>query len=179
MLIVSLDSNDHNSLFPSLADVGYTVLLFFFDSSFNQISSRSFLYTGTELISILDIDNDGLNEVIFSNVCMCQGDFQGWINIYCKDFTNPILKNEPYFQDFSEAAHMGNYCNFTTNIKEQNKKLVLDRSLSYYIGMGWDINGNGDNRFIKSGISIDEYYMKSGQLYHIIGSNNLKKSDLY
>lgn len=80
-----------NFSFPHVGNFGPLTQFVYFDSNYKQISKVFFHDATTELKDIIDIDNDGINEIFLGGMYCNHGVCMSWINIFYKDMTEPVL----------------------------------------------------------------------------------------
>lgn len=170
----------YSGYYTSHADNGgLTTFMYIFDNNYNQISERFNQYAETEIIDIVDIDNNGYNEIIMKDSYGMMGFFKEWISIYEKkfDIKNNKLTVPVFFN--SDFAGIGGreYINVDSEYFISNSSLIVESRLDYYICMGKMENYEADNRYIKSESRKDMFEYDNGLFKHIKDANNVNWDD--
>lgn len=158
---------------------GLTTFLYIFDKNYNQISERAYQYADEEIIDIVDVDNDGINEIITNDTYGQMGFVKTWINVYSKDLNfNQVKVVIPIYFN-SDASGIGGreYINVESDYRIEKSSLIIDSRLDYYVCMGRNENSENDNRFMKSEIKHDIFEYKKGKFKHIINKENVNWDD--
>jgi hypothetical protein len=87
---------DKATFFPHAGNFGPLNQFVVFDSILNQISRIYFQDATEDFKEIVDIDNNGLNELIMEGYYAQMGVENKWINVFYKDFEKPALN---YFSE--------------------------------------------------------------------------------
>ena len=175
MIKVSKDTFVH--FFCHAENYGPTTMIYIFDSLYNQISEVTLRDSRTELIDIVDIDNDGLNEVIMkSSDTYTGGFFQAWLMIFNKYFSDPILEIV-IEKDCEISGYVGESITLKSDYSIENGMLIFNSKLDYYVCLGINEDGSIDNRFYKTEYKKDIYKYLNRKFYHIKDKNNVDWND--
>lgn len=177
LFIIKLPEGIYIEFFPHVASYGNTTMVYIFDSLYNQISDVSFRNISTKLIDIIDIDNDGIDEVFMKSyyVFNC-GVFMTSLSIFSINFRDSKLDRITEL-DAERCGISGDNITIKSDYLIESGKLVLNSKLDYYICMGTDEDGNNDNRFYKTEYRQDIFEFKNGKFYHIKDKNNVDWND--
>lgn len=152
-------------------------MVYIFDSLYNQISDVALRDSQTELIDIIDIDNDGLNEVIMkSSDTYTGGFFQAWTMIFNKHFGYPIFQIVTEL-DGEKTGYVGERITLKSDYSIEDGMLIFNSKLDYYLCLGRNEDFSVDNRFIKTEYKQDVYEFKDGEFHHVKDKNNVNWND--
>ncbi len=110
--------------FSHVSNFGPLSQFIVFDSNYQQISKIFFQDASTEFKDILDIDNDGINEILLTGMYCNQGVCMNWINVFYKNIEEPVLNYCSEMSVFS--AFTGEYDEGYTNYISNNGKFMIE-----------------------------------------------------
>lgn len=177
LFIIKLPENSFVYFFCHAENFGNTTMIYIFDSIYNQLSKVAFKDRSTNLIDILDIDNDGIDEVFMKSYYACNsGIFITYLIIFSRNFNDSKL--EIIIGLNAEISGVsGERITLKSDYSIEDGMLVLNSKLDYYICMGRNEDDTPDNRFYKTEYKRDVFEYKNGKFYHIKGENNVNWND--
>jgi len=149
LFMIKIPEGEFSSFFPHAENYGNTTLIFIFDENINQISEVSFQDYPTYLKDIVDINSDGINEVIMESTYGMQGCSASWLMLFVKNFDDPKL-SIGIEHDCSNSGSKGEKINLSSTYTIFDKMIIFNSTLEYYICMGVDENNESDNRFLRN-----------------------------
>ncbi|RPI18681.1 MAG: hypothetical protein EHM58_04215 [Ignavibacteriae bacterium] len=184
LFVITLDSNSYLPFFGHADGYGPSTLIYVFDSNYNQISKLYSQEKITEIIGVVDIDKNGIDEVIMKSGDGGQGCHREWITVYHKDFDiNNELLNVITFQSCLESGNPGESLVVNAEYEIVEKTISIKTQIDYYICMGqydeYDEYGmlKIDNRFVKTEFKKDIYIYQNGNFEHLKDIDNVNWDD--
>lgn len=174
LLFVRLADDNYCSFFGHSENNGNTTFIYIFNNDYKQISEVFFQDAPTHLIDIVDLDNDGLSEVIMESSYSQQGCSESWIQIFKKDFNNSLLRVVNYHSCLL-SGYKGEKILLESDYKIIGNKIVFNSKLDYYLCLGIEENKDYEpiNRFLKTEYKIDEFVFENNKFLHIKDINNV------
>jgi len=168
ILIISLGKGQYCSFFGHANNGGNTTLVFTFDENYNQIGEIGFQDSQTKFVQSIDIDNDGLHELILESSYGTQGYDWEWWMIFKKDFNEPKLKLTKY-QSGEASSTSGEMTRLSSTYRIEDGKFIVDSRLDYLYR---DKNDNSLET-LRSENRIDVFESNSEGIIHLPGDNNV------
>lgn len=172
LFLIFLDEEAYG-FFSHAENWGQTTLIYVFDENYNQISNVYFQDSKARIVDIQDVEKDGIDEVFIKSNYGMMGCYREWINVYSGNFdSRKELIDVISFQTCLESGVPGEKVTINAEYRIENKSIVFDTRLDYYISMG-----NDDNRYIRSEMKKDVYQGEKGIFRHIKDKDNVDWND--
>ena len=168
ILIMGLAKGQYCTFFGHADNGGKTTLIFTFDENYNQIGEIGFQDSQTKFVQSIDIDNDGLNELILESSYGQQGYDWEWWMIFKNDFNDPKLKLTKY-QSSEASSKSGEMTRLSSTYRIEDGKFIVDSNLDFLYR---DKNDNSLET-LRSETRIDVFESNSEGIIHIPGDNNV------
>lgn len=175
LLVIKID--EISSFFGHAGNWGNTTLIFLFDENLSQIGEIYSQDHNTEFIEVIDIDNNGLSEVIMKSYYGHMGCSQEWVMIFCQNFNEPSLTSVTH-HDCENTGIPGEIITLNSKYSVQNKKITFFSKLDYLISFGMNEDTDEtDVRIIKSEDKVDTYELIDGKFIHLKSELNVNWDD--
>lgn len=169
ILIVKLAKDQYSSFFGRADNGGNTTMIFTFDDKYEQIGEVGFQDSQTEYADAIDIDNDGITELIMRSSYGSQGCNYKWWMIFQKDFNDPLLKLTNY-QSCEDSGQRGEIIRLNSKYIVDKGKFIVESKLDYL----YREDEISELKFMKTDDRHDVYEFNSGGIVHLPGDNNVK-----
>lgn len=169
ILIVKLAKDQYCSFFSRADNGGKTTMIFTFDDKYEQIGKVGFQDYQSEYADAIDIDNDGITELIMKSSYGSQGCNYKWWMIFRKDFNEPLLKLTNY-QSCEDSGMRGDIIRLNSKYKVDNGKFIVESKLELL----YREDDMSELKLLKTDNRLDVYECKTGGIVHLPGDNNIK-----
>ena len=149
-------------------------MIFMFNDKYEQIGEIGFQDSQTEFVEAVDIDKDGISEVIMESSYGQQGCNFKWWMIFRKDFNEPMLKLTNY-KSCEDSGMRGEIKRLSSKYNVNEGKFIVESKLDY-------LNRKGDESnldLLRTENRIDVFECKPEGINHLQGDNNIKWDDNY
>ena len=146
-----------------------------FDKNKKQIGEINFSQENTTFKEKVDINNDGLDELIFEDYYAQMGCMKTWIKIVSKNkfifnSTMEVSCENAGFKDYEFTLVKTDYSFF-------NSQFILNRTLDSYVCKGRDNEGNSINTFLNRAHTRDIFEFDGSIFKHLAGESNFDEED--
>jgi len=176
LFMIKIPEGEFSSFFPHAENYGNTTLIFIFDENINQISEVYFQDYPTYLKDIVDINKDGLNEVIMESGYGQMGCFENWLMFFVKNFDEPKLRIV-IEHDCSSSGTQVEKINLSSTYSLFDKMIIFNSTLEYYLSMGLNEDFEPDNRFLRNEYRKDVFEYEVDTFEHIKDKENVDWDD--
>jgi len=169
ILIVKLAEGQYCSFFGRADNGGKTTMIFTFDDKYEQIGEVGFQDAQTTFVEAVDIDNDGITELILESSYGAQGCNYKWWMIFRKNFNEPLL-NLTKYQSCEDSGRLGEFIRLNSKFKIDEGKFLIESKLDYLIRE----NDVSDIDLLRTEDRLDVYEINTEGMMHIPGDNNVQ-----
>jgi hypothetical protein len=171
LLQINLSKGSDVPFFSHAENFGNTTMIIIFNQEYNQISDISFHYQYDRIIDLVDINKDGILEVIIKGGYAQMGCSREWIDIYSVDMGNSLL-NVIVEHNCEYVWFEGNRITLVSDYTIQNNGILLKSKLKYY--KVTKKNKFDDKRkYYKTENKKDFYKFENNKFTHIDDNNNV------
>ena len=177
LLQITLARESYVPFFSHAENNGNTTMIILFNQDYNQISDVSFHYQCDSIIDLVDINEDGILEVITKGYYAIMGCNKNWINIYSINMDNSLLEVTVDLDCENEMVE-GNRISLSSNYTIQNGGILFKSTLKYYTcKFKSKRKGETINKFYKTEHKKDFYKFENNIFTHIENNNNVNWDD--
>jgi len=169
ILIVKLAKDQYCSFFSRADNGGKTTMIFTFDDKYEQIGEVGFQDSQTEYVEAIDIDKDGITELILESSYGSQGCNFKWWMIFHKDFNEPLLKLTKY-QSCEDSGISGEFIRLNSSYKVKDSRFIVESKIDYL----YRKEDSSNFKLLRTENRLDEFECNSVNIVHIPGDNNVK-----
>lgn len=172
ILIVKLADGQYCSFFGRADNGGKTTMIFTFDDKYEQIGEVGFQDSQTEYVQAVDIDNDGITELILESSYGAQGCNYKWWMIFRKNFNEPLLRLTNY-QSCENSGSLGEMTRLVSKYEIKDGNFIVESKLGYLSR----VNDESDIDLLRTENRLDVYEINTEGMIHIPGENNVQWND--
>jgi hypothetical protein len=169
ILIVKLAEGQYCSFFGRADNGGKTTMIFTFDDKYEQIGEVGFQDAQTTFVEAVDVENDGITELILESSYGAQGCNYKWWMIFRKNFNEPLLRLTNY-QSCEDSGSLEEMTRLVSQYKINDGNFKVESKLDYLIRENYE----SDIDLLRTENRLDVYEINADGMIHLPGENNVQ-----